>query len=114
MKSGGSGADRKSGDDRTGGRVGIFRRRCVVDGTVQESVEHEILDLRIIQRFWRDCSCGAGAVGDRVGYARIDYMSRILVRNLRDAAEFWACEPAWRDGDSVDDGYVGTDGADGG
>ncbi len=49
-------------------------------------------------------ACGDGALGDRVGYARVDYLSFIMVRNFGDAAEFWAREPARRDGDCVDDG----------
>jgi hypothetical protein len=43
-------------------------------------------------------------LGDRIGYARLDYLSFVVVRNFRDAAEFWAREPAWRNGDRVVDG----------
>jgi hypothetical protein len=60
--------------------------------------------VRIVERFGRDCGVGDGALGDRVGYARVDYLSFIMVRNFGDAADFWAREPARRDGDCVDDG----------
>jgi hypothetical protein len=71
---------------------------------VQKSVEYEVLDVRVVERFWRDCIGGDGALGDRFGYAWFDYLSIVLVRSFRDAAQLWAREPTRRDGDCMDDG----------
>ena len=53
---------RQGGHDRVGGRTGLPLRIGVMDPCCEKSLEHRLLDLRIVERFGRDCGSGTGGV----------------------------------------------------
>ncbi len=57
------GINRQSGHDRARRRSWIFERKRIAHRTLQEPLEHGVLDVRFVQRIGRNCRSRAGAVG---------------------------------------------------
>ena len=77
---------RQGGDDRACRRLGILRRQRVPHRARKKSVEHELLDVRLLQRIRCDCCRRACSVGAWFRHARFDYLPVRVVRRLGNAS----------------------------
>ena len=110
----GCGDDRQGFDDRACRRDELSVCVGFAAGRGEESVEYELLDLRIVVGVGRDCGGGVGGVCDRDGDLGIDCLPVGVLRRERDAADVWAREQVRGDGAGTVDGQDWADGEVGG
>jgi hypothetical protein len=70
----------------------------VCHGRGQKSLEHRLLDLRIVQRFCRDYRRRTGGIRHRHGNLGLHHLSFRIFRSQRFAADVWSREPQRRHG----------------
>ena len=84
------------------GGLGYSAGNASLTGPGKKSVEHELLDLRFVERIGRRRRRRACAVGSRFRHARLDYLPVLVVRSFRNAPKLRPCQPFRIDGYCVD------------
>ncbi len=83
----------KAVDDRVGRRTGLSLRFRLDDRRRQESLEHRLLDLRLVERFGCDYGGGPGGFRHRHGDLGIDRVSLGFLRRLGLASHLRSSRP---------------------